>query len=276
VPIADVASTDVAERFTIVRCAGCHVLRTWPVPADLSPYYATDLASTMTKPHSRVFAALRAVQLSRELARITRAGDPGPLVDVGCGSGDFFRVAAARGHPVIAADAIEHPPPGLNDHPHVRFVHFDFDTYELRGLGHVAPFTAILRHVLEHVRDPVACLTALRHQGARQLYVVAPNANSRERHLLGTNWYLWDPPRHLWHFDPTTVAHTCERAGFAPIATGTDTSPILLPSLYRALRLRRWPRPIYDLFGPTSLLTAVTAPLNLALPGNVLWLVARQ
>jgi len=37
VPIADVASTDVAERFTIVRCAGCHVLRTWPVPADLSP-----------------------------------------------------------------------------------------------------------------------------------------------------------------------------------------------------------------------------------------------
>lgn len=222
----------------------------------------------MHRPHSRAFSALRAVQLGRELARID--GEPEPLVDVGCGAGDFVRVAAARGRTIVAADSGA-PPASLDD---VRFVRFDFDSYAL-DCEPLGPFTAVLRHVLEHVRDPVACLTALRRQGARRLYVVAPNADSRECRLLGTAWYLWDPPRHLWHFTPRTLAHACERAGFAPVAQGTDTSAILSPSLYRALRLRGWPTWIYDRFGPTSLATALTAPMNLLLPGNVLWLVAR-
>jgi hypothetical protein len=109
----------------------------------------------------------------------------------------------------------------------------------------------------------------------RQLYVVVPNAGSLECRLLGPHWYLWDPPRHLWHFDRAAFARLCERAAFTMIADGTGTAPILLPSLYRHLRLHGAPKWLYERFGPTSLLTALTAPVNLLLPGNVLWAVVR-
>lgn len=273
--VLDVASTDTADHFTIARCGACGVLRTLPVPADLAPYYATDLAATMTEPGSRLFSSLRRLQLVRELRRITCHGDPGTVVDVGCGTGDFVWVVARRGIRVVAADAGERPPAALAGEAGVPYVRFDFETYALHGLDLPAPFTVVLRHVLEHVRDPVACLASLRRQGARQFYIVVPNAGSLECRMLGPHWYLWDPPRHLWHFDRGSLEHVCERAGLETAGRGVTTAPILLPSLYRYLRLRRWPARVYEAFGPTSLLTALTAPANLLVPGNVLWCVAR-
>jgi SAM-dependent methyltransferase len=222
----------------------------------------------MSTPAGPVFSALRRMQLARELRRVTASGDPGTVVDVGCGTGDFATVVTTHGVRVVAADAGPRPA-GLADG--VVYARFDFDTYQLDG---IAPDTVILRHVLEHVRDPVACLRGLQRQGARRFYIVVPNAGSREARLLGARWYLWDPPRHLWHFDQHSLAGTCARAGLAIDARGTDTAPILLPSLYRSLRLAGWPASIYERFGPTSLLTALSAPVNWLLPGNVLWCTA--
>jgi len=272
--VTDVRGTDTADRFAIERCAACGVLRTIPVPEDLTPYYATDLAATMTRPGSRLFAALRRLQLGRELRRITRHGDPGTVLDVGCGAGDFVSVVARRGLQAVAADGGALPPVALRGQA-IPYVRFDFETYAVHGLGDRRPDTVVLRHVLEHVRDPSACLSSLRRAGARQLYVVVPDAGSLERRLLGPHWYLWDPPRHLWHFDRSALERVCARAGFRVVARGVDTAPVLLPSLYRWLRLRGWPARAYERFGPTSPLTALSSPLSLVLPGNVLWLVAR-
>ena len=272
--VLDVASTDTADRFTIERCGACGVLRTSPVPADLAPYYATDLASTMTQPGARLFSTLRRLQLARELRHITRHGHPGTVVDVGCGTGDFARVLARRDIPIVAADAGPRPPAVLAA-ARIPYVRFDFERYELQDLPIPGPYTVILRHVLEHVRDPQACLASLRRQGAQQFYLVVPNAGSLERRLLGAHWYLWDPPRHLWHFDRRTLAQVCERAGLVTIGRGVGTAPVLLPSLYRRLRLGGWPPALYERFGPTTLLTALAAPVSLLLPGNVLWCVAR-
>ncbi len=270
------SSTDTAHRFAIERCGDCGVLRTTPVPEDLAPHYATDLAGTMTRHDNRLFSVLRSLQLRRELRRFTRHGDPGTVLDIGCGAGDFVRILGRRGFRVIAADAGSQPPATLAGQRDIPYVRFDFETYDLQGLPDVrGPFTVILRHVLEHVRDPFACLASLRRQGARQFYIVVPNAGSIERRLLGRYWYLWDPPRHLWHFDRSSLARLCDRAGLTALGHGLGTAPTLLPSLYRYLRIHGWPAALYERFGPTSVLTALTAPVNLLVPGNVLWLVAR-
>lgn len=272
--VIDVASTDTGEPFTIARCDACGVLHTRPVPADLSPYYATDLAQTMKAPDSGLFAALRGVQLGREAARLTRHGDPGTVVDVGCGAGDFVLTLHRRGLRCLAADAGEEAPPAVRAIPEVRYLRFDFDTYELAADELPESFTVVLRHVLEHVREPQLCLERLAQRGARRFYVVVPNAASRERRMLGSDWYQWDAPRHLWHFEPETLAAVCARAGLAIVDRGLGTTATLVPSLYRALRVRGSPAWLYAPFGPTSLLTAVTSPLNLLLPGNVTWVVA--
>src|SRR4030095_1627690 len=84
-PVVDVVSTDTCDRFSIVRCRACGTARTTPAPASLAPYYASDLAATMSTPAAPLFSALRRMQLARELRRVTASGDPGTVVDVGCG-----------------------------------------------------------------------------------------------------------------------------------------------------------------------------------------------
>ena len=267
-------ATDTDDTFRIVRCAGCGTLRTDPVPADLGPYYATDLARTMTHAGSGLFARLRRVQLGREWRRVRAVVDPGVVLDLGCGVGDFARRIADAGDRVVAADASATPPAMLARPPVVPYRRFDFDTLAFSPPLDVPPDTVVLRHVLEHVRAPTTLLRTLADLGVRTVYIVVPNASSRERRLLGVDWYLWDPPRHVWHFDAETLAGVLARAGYAVATSGRDTAPTLVPSVYRWLRRRGAPAVAYRPFGPTGLLSALGAPLNLLTAGNVIWAVA--
>jgi len=270
----DLAGTDTGEEFSVRRCSNCSALQTTPVPADLAPYYATDLAATMTVAGSSLFAALRRRQLGREVRRLQGYAAMHRIVDIGCGTGDFAIAARRAGFQVLAADAAQQAPPTLRTEAGIAYTRFDFETYDLTGPRPAGPYTVVLRHVLEHVRDPPRLLERLREQGGRAFYIAVPNAACRERHLLGRHWYLWDPPRHLWHFDDATLDLACRRAGLAIAASGRATAPTLVPSLYRALRLARWPPFAYRPFGPNTALTAILSPLNLLLAGNVLWRIA--
>jgi SAM-dependent methyltransferase len=264
-------ATDVDERFTIASCAACGVRRTLPVPASLAPYYATDLAATMHAPSHGLFARAQGVLLRREARRLLSCDDP--VLDVGCGNGSFVRVLAGGGARVVAVDATVERPATLRDLPDVPYHAIDFDRGAITGLA-TGRYAVVLRHVLEHVRDPRAFLEALRAQGGRRFYLVVPNAGSVESRLLGPHWYLWDPPRHLWHFDDGSLRRLCDRVGLDVVAAGHDTVPALVPSVYRLLRRRGLPRAIYAPFGPQGALAALSTPLDLLLGGNVCWLIA--
>lgn len=229
----------------------------------------------MTQPGSRLFGALRMQRLRFEVRRLQRHLDEHALLDIGCGTGDFALAAHRRGFDVVAADGGAAPPADIATLPGVRYVRFDFESFALSGPRPSGPHVAVLRHVLEHVRDPVRLLNRLSEQGATAFYILVPNAASRERRLLGRHWYSWDPPRHLWHFDEESLRRVCQRAGLIQIARGMATAPTLVPSLYSYLRLRGWPAAAYEPFGPNSWFTALSAPLNLALRHNALWCIAR-
>ncbi len=274
--VDSIPSIDTDETFSIEQCSRCGVMHTAPVPDDLTAYYDTDLALTMMREGNPIFSRLRSLALAIELKRIVRWTDATTILDVGCGAGDFLAVIAGKGFDVMGADSARRAPALLTRIPGAQYRQFDFDSYALSGEVPRGPFVAIVRHVLEHARDPHAMLTSLSQLGADAVYVVVPNVETVERRLLGRYWYLWDPPRHLWHFSRSAVTRLVERSGFTVEEFGYGTAPTLVPSIYRYLRTNGYPRWFYDYFGPTGALSALSAPLNCLVARNVMWLVARR
>jgi SAM-dependent methyltransferase len=73
-----------------------------------------------------------------------------------------------------------------------------------------------MRHVIEHVEDPVGLLRRafelLRPGG--WLYVETPNIESYPAATCGTYWFGVDSPRHLWLFGPDTLRRCLAASGF--------------------------------------------------------------
>ncbi|HEY3109814.1 MAG TPA: class I SAM-dependent methyltransferase [Chloroflexota bacterium] len=74
----------------------------------------------------------------------------------------------------------------------------------------------LLRHVLEHVREPDACLAALaRNLASAGLLVLAvPNWASLTARLWRRHWVWVDPPQHLSYFTPRTLGLLLDRLGY--------------------------------------------------------------
>ncbi len=250
-------------------------MRTWPVPEDLSPYYARDFGGVMKRRGGSYYEKLKQWLLGRELRHMVKPGEKTTFLDVGCGCGDFSRLIAQKGYPVIAVDAAPGRPPEIAGMPEIPYHTIRFDTYEIEGLAPLRNGTIVLRHVLEHMQDPARFLQRMRDYGIRTFYIAVPNADCFERHLYGGSWFLWDPPRHLWHFNHASIRQLLERLGIPVVRRGYTVSPTLIPSLYRWMRLHKFPESIYRHFGLKSSLTSLCGVFNLLIPTNVLWVVGQ-
>jgi hypothetical protein len=272
--VSEVKDVITQEMFSIVECPRCTVIRTLPVPADLSKYYDSDIGNMWRATPNRVRAFLKRILLERELRRVFAKIQPGTFVDIGCGVGDFAYAIHQKSHPVITADAAAERPVAIRQINSIPYYHIDFDRCEIDGLGTLGRSTVILRHVLEHIRNPRAFLKRLIAYGASFFYIVVPNSASVERHVLGRYWSMWDPPRHLWHFNPRSLRVLCEGINMTVLNHGYDTIPNIIPSLYRFLRLRGASSGVYDICNPNGVLNSLSTPLNLLLPFNVTWVIA--
>jgi SAM-dependent methyltransferase len=71
-------------------------------------------------------------------------------------------------------------------------------------------------HSLEHVQSPRRQLNEARRvlRPSGTLTIGVPNFASLLSKRAGDRWYYLDVPRHLWHFEPRTLAELVERCGF--------------------------------------------------------------
>ena len=90
----------------------------------------------------------------------------------------------------------------------------DFD------LEHGSVGTIVMRHVIEHLRDPRRDLeqvaAALASDGV--LYVATPDARALAARVFGRFWHGYDPPRHLFAFTSAGVRRLLEGTGFRVVA----------------------------------------------------------
>jgi SAM-dependent methyltransferase len=73
--------------------------------------------------------------------------------------------------------------------------------------------------VIEHVPDAKETLRRLHSllkPGATLLFSI-PNAGCWEPWFFGRNWYVWELPRHLHYFTPTSIRKLLQECGFTDI-----------------------------------------------------------
>lgn len=257
------------ETFSATLCGACgtRYLVDPPPPDRIGEYYDTDAGAAMHQRPGRVFRALRDRRLGSDLAPLLARLQPGEAVaDVGTGDGSVADLLRRRGVPVLAMDVYPPEQWGLPEIP--------FRTIDLAGQLPAGdawalpdgrrPAGAVLRHVLEHVHRPVDLLRTMREAGVRHVLVIVPNVEARLVRRFGTDWYYWDPPRHLTFFSADTLRLAAQNAGFDVGFLRTYGLDELATSAHRRALIRRGPdsrlalalRPTGPIAGAASILQA--------------------
>jgi 2-polyprenyl-3-methyl-5-hydroxy-6-metoxy-1,4-benzoquinol methylase len=196
------------EVFDIVQCNRCGLRYTSPQPelADLAAYYSqTDDSSWLGQLAGR--------WLRRRRARWCAAGlSPGRALEIGCGSGWLLDALRKAGWDVVGTERSEQSaalarrlglPVRIGDRSIRDSPSSSFDLI-------------IVWHVLEHLRDPLGTLAELRRviRLSGRLVIAVPNIASWQARVADAHWVHLDVPRHLFHFDPTTLRTMLEATGF--------------------------------------------------------------
>lgn len=282
--------------FASVRCASCGLNRIDPIPdaAALADYYsrvyalASDTASVDLAAYARQGAAI---------ARLFERWTPGGrrVCEVGCSGGWVLKELERRGYTVkgyelsAATSRLAREKLGL-----------DVVTGEFTRDGE--PFDIILmRHVLEHTRDPLAQIdaAAARLADGGTLFVAVPNGAGVSSRLLGQYWSWYIPPAHIWYFTPMSLAALVERTGLRPRWLKTrqgDANNPIVEVVAGMVRRLRGPRSFASMAGngatrevlanrrahhrSVMAANALLAPISMAVSaiglGDELWIAASK
>jgi SAM-dependent methyltransferase len=245
-----------SREFAVVRCGECGLVRLDPQPApeELRQYYpdsywfAPDQSAA-----SRLEEAYRRLVLRDHVRFVERAlrhsSARGPLLDVGSGGGLFLGLMRQRGFRAMGLDFSREAAAiawRRQSAPAVCAM-LENAPFAAESLAGVTMF-----HVLEHLYDPRAYLSAARDLLAPdgRLVVQVPNLASWQFRLLGRSWNGVDVPRHLFDFRARDVEKLMEQCGFEvlrrkyfslrdnPAGLASSLAPSLDPMARRVRRVK--------------------------------------
>jgi len=135
------------------------------------------------------------------------------LLDIGCGSGVFLKLAKEAGFDAYGLDLSEQAAKlAAREVPERIFC----GTEEALITAGESYDVLVLLHTLEHVLDPFQYLKRIRQLLRRPggLMVQVPNVGSCQASLLGSRWYGLDCPRHICNFSLYSLLFLLGRCGF--------------------------------------------------------------
>ncbi|ADG68505.1 Methyltransferase type 12 [Planctopirus limnophila DSM 3776] len=241
--------TGIGGKFPIVECESCSMVITNPrptlaslgyfYPAEYSPYdhnsgdglkafdrfieqsalrtdfgYPPQPVGLLTRMASRLAASRFRTKFTRH-EWIPWTGS-GRLLDVGCGSGGFLTRMKRLGWNVEGIDYASDVARKVQERTGIRVLAGTIPHPELK----LSSYDVVsLWHVLEHVPDPRATLSAaadLLAPGGK-LVLEVPNIESWSFAEFREDWFALEAPRHLNHFSPKSLAKILPEGRFSSV-----------------------------------------------------------
>jgi len=173
-----------------------------PKPADISSHYGERYYGKrhwITSAYC-TWRRLRVVRLT--LGKLRQPS----ILDIGCGDATFLRAAQARGWHVSGTELRNAASSRADTMPiwsSLTEIDMKFDC-------------VTAWHVLEHLPSPVESLREIKRLLAPEgaLLLSVPDAGGWQAGCSGRFWFHLDVPRHLFHFDLSSLKQSLERAGF--------------------------------------------------------------
>jgi SAM-dependent methyltransferase len=258
-------------RWSYVRCTSCGSVFADPQPSNAELEHAYGLSYGPYEPPAGLLARLARPLVMREAKALVAAAPAGSLaLDVGCGPGQMLERIRAAGW--------TGPLRGIEPNAEVARatstrVGVQVDVAPVEALPGDLPRAGliVLRHVIEHVREPLAVLEALSDvlEPNGVLYVGTPDARALSARAFGRHWHGWDPPRHLAVMPRDAVRTLLARAGLELVQERWDWAPQMwmasLQHRVSAGRAPRYARPLASHLNPlVGLSAALAATVELA------------
>lgn len=226
------SSRERAGYLSIVHCESCGLMMTNPQddPSTLAAIYHAHVDTAYDEDRDNRRRA------ARDYLAVVEKYYPskGRLLDVGCGTGAFVRIAGERGWMAEGVDPAEWMIERARAQcPTARFHVGEPWLVELeRGSLDVVT----LWNVLEHVPDPAKVLRRARMWLAPEgrLVIRVPNGQSVMARLMGRRWVLL-LREHLWYFAPKTIAPLLWAEGFEVLDIRWATIPVSMGNVLRRL-----------------------------------------
>jgi 2-polyprenyl-3-methyl-5-hydroxy-6-metoxy-1,4-benzoquinol methylase len=234
VPVCDICKIDQADvvytehdfhrpdlsNIHFVRCRVCGLMYLRPRPEldEMVSHYPDDYEPFQKAIEDEKLGVMRWIRRRKMMQRrkmIERYSIkvPGSILDVGCGTGLFLHEMEQSGWQTAGIEPI---------HSAAMYAQQRFGLKVFEGTTHDNPYppgtfdVVSFWDVLEHTSSPSDELShtadLLRPGGLVAINV--PNWNSLDRYLFGPGWVGFDPPRHLYAFNRSTLTQLLHRAGF--------------------------------------------------------------
>jgi len=175
---------------------------------------------------NRLFHLARKYTMGRKKNIVIKYSSGRHLLDYGCGTGEFLNslkksswtVSGVEPNAIARKMALEDYKLDIKDEA-------DFENINAGSLDIIT-----LWHVLEHIypiHDRLISFSEkLKEDGI--LIAAVPNMKSLDARKYGRYWAAWDVPRHIHHFDRTSIEDLFKTHGFHLISV----RPMLLDAFY--------------------------------------------
>ena len=220
----------IAEEFPVVQCKNCGLVYVNPRPTfqEMGKFYPKnfisyqfellDLNQQQSTIRKKIISSItRSIALSRirDVAKHMKLDRSISTLDIGCGKGAFlYYLNKIHKCKCIGIDF---------DWGSVNYCKKKLGLNVLQGDVHLineikGEFDLItMWHFLEHEFDPLsAILSIIPHLKQEGLLVIeVPNQESLENKIFKKRSYLYDVPRHLYHFSPMTIGNLLKKVDLA-------------------------------------------------------------